>query len=161
METDGPRHAGRGRNHAGGWRQGMSESTTARKAGASRMHNVMRVIRKADVLLKRWAELCSQTVKGSKEAAWLLANGRGTKDFMMERKCPQRQASGSFIIGGWKAARALRHGVWPGSGDFHLLLPGPYLGSEAALKVLFHVSHGNFVLRPFWSTAARHDRSQI
>lgn len=137
METDGPRHAGRGRNHAGGWRQGMSESTTARKAGASRRHSVMRVIRKAGVLLKRWAELCSQTVKGSEEAAWLLANGRGTKDFTMERKCPQRQASGSFIAGGWKAAWALRHGVWPGSGDLHMLLPGPTLAPRQLSKSFF------------------------
>lgn len=85
----------------------MNRSTMARKARASRVHGVMRVIGKVDVQ----AGLCSQMVMGSKEAVWLLANGTGTEDFRMEKKCHQHQALGAFVmVGGVESSVALRHG---------------------------------------------------
>ena len=148
------------RMQVGGGRA-WTRSKMARKAWASRVDSVVRVIWKADMLLKRWDELCSQVVKCSKEVVWLLANGRGTEDFRVEKERPQRQAPGSFLIRGWKAAWALRDQARGRVGETSTCLPGPYLGSKAALKVLFHVRHSDFVLRPFWSTAARHDCSQV
>lgn len=49
-----------------------------------------------------------------------------------------------------------RHGE-----GLHPPLPAPYLGPQAALKVLFHIRHGDFVLRPFGSAAARHYCFQV
>lgn len=111
---------------------------------------------------KRWAGSCLHMAKCSQKAAWVLAGGEALRTSGWRRHAPLARLLAESSQNGGDWSLALGDGAWGRLGwGGPPPAPGTNLGSKAALKVLSHVGHGNFVLRPLRSAAARYYRFQI